>query len=91
MSEAKRDNNKITTLLGTHSVDGITPIKIWVNPTTHALITEDGTTGADYSDDIAKRDNNGVPVLMGVSSIDGITPTAVYANALTNALLINSN
>ena len=38
MAEAKRDNNMVTTLIGVSSVDGITPITIYVDPVTHRLL-----------------------------------------------------
>ena len=40
MSQAKRDENYVTTLIGVSSVDLITPILIAVNPTTNAVLAE---------------------------------------------------
>lgn len=40
MSEAKRDENHITTILGVSSVDGVTPVVIWADPTTHRLLVD---------------------------------------------------
>ncbi len=40
MAESKRDENRITTLIGVSSVDGVTPVNVAVNPTTLALIVE---------------------------------------------------
>lgn len=36
--EAQRDDNQVTTLLGVSSADGITPVTLYVNPTTHRLL-----------------------------------------------------
>lgn len=88
MTDAKRDNNQITTILGTSSTDGSTPVPVKVNPTSHYIVTDIGITGTDLSGDDAKRDNNGVPVMLGVSSDDGITPVPVYVNPATGGLLI---
>lgn len=90
MTDAKRDNNQITTILGASSADGSTPVPIQVNPTSHSIKTDVGTTGTDLSGDDASRDNNGVPVMIGVSSSDGITPVPVYASP-TGALLLKLN
>lgn len=38
MAEAKRDNNYITTLLAVSNVDGVTPVTLYANPTTHRLL-----------------------------------------------------
>jgi hypothetical protein len=44
MAEAKRDENRVPTLLGVSSVDGVTPVVLYANPTTHRLLVE-GTGG----------------------------------------------
>jgi len=40
MAEAKRDQNHVTTLLGVSSVDGVTPVVLWADPTTHRLLVD---------------------------------------------------
>lgn len=90
MAQAAFDNNGVPTILGTSNADGSTPVRIKVDATSHALITDDNTTGSDLSDDIAGRDANGRTVLMGLSSVDGVTPVEIYADPATGALLINS-
>lgn len=49
MADAKRDNNRIPTLLGTSNADGITPVAIWVDPVTHRLLVDyiGGTVSVD--------------------------------------------
>lgn len=37
MAEAPRDKNRIPTLLGTSSTDGVTPVTVYADPTTHRL------------------------------------------------------
>ncbi len=44
MAEAARDQNHVTTLLAASSVDGVTPVRVYANPTTHRLLVE-ATTG----------------------------------------------
>ena len=38
MGDAKRDSNLVATLLGVSSVDGVTPVTLYVDPTTHRLL-----------------------------------------------------
>ena len=38
MADAKRDNNQVTTLLAVSSVDGVTPVVLYADPTTHRLL-----------------------------------------------------
>lgn len=39
MVSTPRDANRVTTLLGTSSTDGSTPVSIYADPTTHRLLT----------------------------------------------------
>lgn len=39
MAQAARDQNRVTTLLGVSSDDGITPVALYADPTTHRLLT----------------------------------------------------
>jgi hypothetical protein len=41
MANAKRDDNRNVTLMGVSSVDGVTPLKIQVNPVTWAVLAEE--------------------------------------------------
>lgn len=86
MPNAKRDNNRITTLLGASSADGKTPTLVQVINT--SLKVSDAATGTDFGNDPV-IDGNRIPVLFGVSSVDGKTPITVYADA-GGALLVTS-
>lgn len=88
--QAKRDENRVTTLIGALNTDGVTPNLICANPTTHSLCIDDGVDGLDFNHTNSVRDENRVPVAMAVSSADGVTPVELYSNNLYN-LLINSN
>jgi hypothetical protein len=90
MADAARDDNNVPTLLAGLNTDGVTTIRVKVNPSNHALKVVDATTGSDHGPTNAPRDNNFVPALMGVSSADGTTPVVVYADSSGN-LLIDSN
>lgn len=89
MANATRDDNYVPVVLATSSSDGVTPLRVKVNASTHVLMVSDNTTGSDLSGNNAARDANYVPVLMGVSSADGITPTPIYVNT-DGQLLIDS-
>lgn len=40
MANAKRDQNNVPTLIAVSSADGVTPVLVYANPTTHRLLTE---------------------------------------------------
>lgn len=80
-----RDQNRITTLLGTLNTNGLTPISIL--STSNALNISDGNTGTNHGRSDAVRDDNRIPVLLAVSSDDGITPIEVYADSSGNLLV----
>ena len=50
MSNASRDQNRVPTLLGVSSVDGVTPIAIKVNPVTNAVLIDLSTSTTTFSD-----------------------------------------
>ena len=87
--EAKRDENRTTTLLCALNTDGVTTRVVFCNVTNHALLINDGVDGSDFSVTEAPRDENRIPVAMAVSSSDGITPVELYADSL-GSLLIQS-
>lgn len=91
MTDAIRDNNQISTIIGASNADGSTPTRVKVNSSTHIVQTDDGVTGSDLSDDDASRDNNGIPIMLGVSSVDGITPVPIYVDPSNGKLLIKSS
>jgi len=91
MTQARKDNNKVNTMLGTLNSDGVTPTLIKADPSTHVLVITDNTTGTDQSSvKSAKRDDNYVPALLVASEADGITPVQLYVNS-SGQLLIDSN
>ncbi len=45
MFDAKRDANMVTTLLAVSNADGVTPVVLWADPTTHRLLVDVGTSG----------------------------------------------
>lgn len=53
MSEAPRDNNRVTTLLGTSNADGLTPVTIYTDPTTHRILVDASSSGLGVTDGAA--------------------------------------
>jgi hypothetical protein len=49
MADAKRDANFIPTLLAVSSADGVTPVVLWADPTTHRLLVDLGTSVGDVT------------------------------------------
>lgn len=47
MANAPRDDNRVTSLLGVSNVNGQTPVVVWANPTTHAILTETTSSNND--------------------------------------------
>lgn len=89
MTDTKRDNNGNPVMSAASDADGNTVINIQVNPTSHSVVTDDGSSGSDFPRTTFARDNNQVPLLGGVSSSDGTTPVGLYAKS-TGALKVKS-
>lgn len=81
MSNAGKDENGVSSLLGTLNSDGKTVVPILANPTSHRLNMSDGVSGSDNGPQNAPRDENDVPALIAVSSADGRTPIPIYADS----------
>lgn len=50
MANAKRDDNRVPTLLALSSADGTTPVTLWADPTTHRLLVSVGGSLDGLSD-----------------------------------------
>jgi len=89
---AGHDENARPTLIGVNNLDGITVEQVTADPITHALNTDDGTTGTDMGNNngVAMLDENSVSVMMAQSSAGDGTLVEVYVNDSTGRLLINS-
>ena len=81
MSNAAKDQNGVSTIIGALETDGVTVVPICAGPTSHTLCVSDGTTGTDHGPQNALKDENDVSSLLAVSSDDGVTPVALYVTA----------
>lgn len=73
LSDAKLDQNYVTTWMGVSSADGVTPLNITIDSVTgNVLLLADsmGTHSAVTNRQIAYRDENYVPVGLGESEND---------------------
>ena len=86
MANAKGDDNRIPLLLATLNTDGVTPQPVNVDPFSHAISSNIGTTGTGFST-TGTRDQNRVTGMYGVSSADGITLVEIYANSSGELLM----
>lgn len=84
---AKRDDNRIPTIIGLLDSDGTTITNLQVDATLHTLKVHDNTAGTDYGN--GQDDDNNVPIAMAVSNADGLTPVALYVNS-DGSLLVKS-
>jgi hypothetical protein len=67
MAEAQKDGNYVSTLLGVSSVDGVTPVTIYADPTTHRLKVDlTGGGSGDVVGPVGATDN-------AVARFNGIT------------------
>lgn len=90
MANAITDENGGKGLTCALNTDGVTIVRVKVNPTTHGIKNSDGTSGSDHGVAHAVRDENGNPVWLGVSSADGITPVEIYSDSSGNLLIQSS-
>lgn len=90
MAETKKDDNQVPVMMGVLNTDGSTPTRVYSDPSTHVLITGNGSTGSDLGNNNASRDNSGNPVLLAVSSSDDTTPVPLYVDSSGNLLIKSS-
>ena len=85
---ASKDQNRIPSLLGVSSVDGITPVKIWADPVTHRLYV-DLAGGGGFTNLTATGNVDGTNVTFTFTQVpsyivtDGVWLTPLDNNGLT--------
>lgn len=87
MANAAIDGNGVRTIIGTLQSDGVTLVRMKVNPANKAIKVLDAATGSNIASATAKRDDNDHPALMGVSSVDGVTLVPVAFDSSGNMLI----
>ena len=71
MSEAKRDENRISTILGVSNVDAVTPVTVYADPITHRLLVD------------STDSSSGVTVLIATGTVDDANTTFTFASEPT--------
>jgi len=87
---APRDNNRVPTLIGTSSADGITPVVVYADPTTHRLKV-DLAAGSGTVTSVSVTTANGVSGSVATATttpaitltLGNITPTTVNKVTIT--------
>lgn len=87
MTNAYIDENGVRTVTGTLQSDGVTIVRLKINPSNNALKVVDGTTGTASTRTIAPRDENGHPAWMGLSSADNTTLIPIAMDSDGNLLI----
>jgi hypothetical protein len=85
MAEAARDFNRIPTLLGVSSVDGVTPVLLQVNPATGRLLVDLSSVGVGTVTSVSVATANGISGTVATATttpaitltLGAITPTTV--------------
>ncbi len=83
--QAKRDENRVPTLLAVSSSDGTTPVTLYADPTTHRLYVDLPGGGAGTVTDVSVVTANGISGTVATStttpaitlSLGNITPTSI--------------
>lgn len=88
MTDAKRDENHVPTMIGLSSADGTTILPLYADITDNGLIVSNGLGGVDNGGTNAGKDQNRVSTLMAVSAVDGVTPVPLYVDPTDNSLLV---
>lgn len=88
MTNASRDNNHVTSLLGVLYSDGVTLIPIAIDGSGHVKTDTTNVIGFTPSQ-ISPKDENYVNVLMAVDSTDPTKLCPVYVNS-SGAILIGT-
>lgn len=92
MVDAKRDQNYVTTLIGVSSVDGVTPVTVWVDPVTHRLLIQNAAGGLGTVTSVSVTTANGVSGSVATATttpaititLGAITPTSVNGLTITS-------
>src|ERR1700686_4062801 len=67
---ASRDGNMVTTLMAVSSVDGVTPVLLWADPTTHRLLVNNNglVNPMTTAGDIIYGGTSGVPTRLAIGT-----------------------
>lgn len=78
MAQAPRDQNRVPALLGTSSADGVTPVAIYADPSTHRLLVANAVSTGTAAP-------NTTPPVIGAMYIDTNATKVYVATGTTNS------
>lgn len=83
MANASHDDNHVPSLLGVSSVDGVTPVTVYADPTSHRLLVSSSGGGSGTVTGVLVASANG---LAGTSDNNPTTPTLTLSTTVTGIL-----
>ena len=81
---ASRDNNMVTTLLAVSNADGISPVLLWADPTTHRLLVSLAAGGSYASAETPSGTINGVNATFTLANTPTDNPLIVVSGQTQN-------
>lgn len=83
MADAARDQNFVPTLIAVSNADGLTPVKVFADPTTHRLLVNLGGGGSGTVTDVSVVTANGFAGSVATSTT---TPAITLSTTITGIL-----
>lgn len=81
MAEAKRDANRVTSLLGVSNADDLTPVRIWADPSTHELLVKASVSiTPSGTQDVNLTKVGGSAVALGQTTMASSIPVVLASN-----------
>lgn len=81
MAESKRDQNRVTTLLGVSDADQSTPVDIWADASTHELLVKASVSiTPSGTQDVNLTKVGGVAVALGNTTMSASIPVTIASN-----------
>ncbi len=87
---AKKDDNAYPTLIGISCVDGVTPVRVAINPSNGAILVDTTTVISVTPAYTTQVDGNDMPIGKGVSSTNENVILPWYVHPDTGAVLIET-
>jgi hypothetical protein len=89
MSNAGRDENRVTTLVGLSSSDGVTVVPIYADPTTHRLYCDVSISSVTVSG--GKTNNNAAPGATNIGALVGVATAAAPTYTEGNLIALSTD
>jgi len=90
MANAPRDDNSIPTLLAVSNVDGVTPVVLWADPTTHRLLVDSSGGLSGTINEIAYFNSSSTIASLAVATYPSLTELS-YVKGVSSAIQTQMN